>query len=368
MAESAIEGGSPGKTTGYSSSIELSRTAAVSSRYLALRKRPPSSNDEALPPARRARPAARGRKIQPPRKLLRGSRLLLLQRLEDAPRLDGQLRRRHETGGEDGRRPDGRKELRKHVFRAAAEDGAVAEKLVRPGGRTREDAARNCENVPPEIGGQARRDERSAPASKQYGLNSEPTDELYRPLAQSSSGGNLLIRTTSDPMSIARRIREAIYEIDPETAVTDAQTLEHVRSESMASPRLTAILLALFAGLALVITAAGIAGVMALSVSQRTHELGLRMALGATPARVLRMVMGQGMWLVLIGLGLGLVGALALTQLMSALLFAVQPTDPVTSSQCRLCLWAWQSDFVLYASRRVTPIDPNDGAQKRLGN
>jgi putative ABC transport system permease protein len=135
---------------------------------------------------------------------------------------------------------------------------------------------------------------------RQYGLDHEPSDEIYVPLAQSNFGGNLLIRTAVEPMSIAKLIREAIYEVDPDTAVDRVQTLETVRSDAVASPRLTAILLAMFAGLALIITAAGIAGVMALSVNQRTHELGVRLALGATPGKVLGMVMRQGMSFVLV--------------------------------------------------------------------
>ena len=93
-------------------------------------------------------------------------------------------------------------------------------------------------------------------------------------------------------MAMAQLVREAVREVDPETAVDNVQTLERVRDESLASPRLTALLLALFAALAMVITAAGIAGVMALTVTQRTHEIGVRMALGATSTRVIVMVRG----------------------------------------------------------------------------
>jgi putative ABC transport system permease protein len=163
---------------------------------------------------------------------------------------------------------------------------------------------------------------------RQYGLDREPADEIYVPLAQAGFGGNLLIRTAADPMSVVALMRDAVYEVDPDTAVDRVQTLEQVRSDSVASPRLTAILLAMFAGLALVITAAGIAGVMALSVNQRTHELGVRLALGATPGKVLGMVMRQGMSFVLVGLSMGVVGALLLGRLMSSLLFAIEPTRP----------------------------------------
>jgi putative ABC transport system permease protein len=193
---------------------------------------------------------------------------------------------------------------------------------------------------------------------KQYGLGREATDELYIPMEQNPGGGNLLVRTASDPMSMAALMRDVIYEVDPETAIDNVQTLERVRSESLASPRLTTGLLGLFAALALVITAAGIAGVMALSVSQRTHELGVRMALGATSARVMTMVMRQGMTLVVVGLVLGVVGALALTQLMSALLFSVEPSDPLTFLAVAVVLIAVAAVSCFLPARRVTMIDP----------
>lgn len=194
---------------------------------------------------------------------------------------------------------------------------------------------------------------------RQYGLDREPADEIYVPLPQSGfGGGNLLVRTAADPMSIAELMREAVYEVDSDTAVDRVQTLEQVRSDAVASPRLTAILLAMFAGLALVITAAGIAGVMALSVNQRTHELGVRLALGATPGKVLGMVMRQGMTFVLAGLSVGLVGALLLGRLMSALLFAVEPTDPITFLAVGVVLIAVAAAACFVPARRVTSIDP----------
>ncbi len=193
---------------------------------------------------------------------------------------------------------------------------------------------------------------------RQYGLDREPSDEIYVPLAQAGFAGNLLVRTAADPMSIAKLMREAVYEVDSDTAVDRVQTLEQVRSDAVASPLLTAILLALFAGLALVITAAGIAGVMALSVNQRTHELGVRLALGATPGKVLRMVMRQGMSFVLIGLSVGLGGALLLGRIMSSLLFAVEPTDLITFLAVAFVLIAVAAAACFVPARRVTSIDP----------
>jgi predicted permease len=193
---------------------------------------------------------------------------------------------------------------------------------------------------------------------KQYGLDRDPADEIYIPLAQSGFANNLLVRTAADPMAIAALMREAVYAADPDNAIDRVQTLEQVRSDAVASPRLTAILMAMFAGLALVITAAGIAGVMALSVSQRTHELGVRLALGATPSRVLGMVMRQGMYYVATGLAIGIAGSLLLGRLMSALLFAVEPTDPITFIAVSVVLIAVAAAACFIPARRVTSIDP----------
>ena len=194
--------------------------------------------------------------------------------------------------------------------------------------------------------------------AKEYGLDREPADEVYTSFAQTPGGENLLVRTTSNPESFANVLRQAVHEVDPETAVDRVQTLERVRSESTASPRLTAILLGLFAILALIITAAGIAGVMNLSVSQRTHEIGVRLALGATPGRVLAMVMRQGMTLVVTGLLLGSAAALALSGPLSSSLFNVESRDPLTFVAVALLLLTAAAWSCFVPARRVTAIDP----------
>ncbi len=193
---------------------------------------------------------------------------------------------------------------------------------------------------------------------KRYGLDSKTTDEIYRPLEQNPNGGRLLIRTIADPTSLAREIRQAIHEIDSETAVSDIVTLEQARSESLGSPRLTAILLGLFAALALIITATGLAGVMALSVRQRSHEIGIRMALGASQGKVLWMMLRQGMGLVVTGLALGLTGSLALAHLMAGLLFGIEPTDSLTYFAVSLVLVLAATTACLVPARRATSIDP----------
>jgi putative ABC transport system permease protein len=194
--------------------------------------------------------------------------------------------------------------------------------------------------------------------SLNYGLNHEAVDEVYAPVAQTGGGGYLLARTAAEPMSVVRQLRSAVYEIDGETAIDHVRTLEEARSEALASPRLTALLLGLFALLAIVITATGLAGMMALLVNQRAHELGIRLALGASPGNVLLMVLRQGLTLVALGLALGFAGALALRSVMSRLLFAVEPGDPLTWLAVSLALVAVAALACFVPARRVTLIDP----------
>ena len=195
---------------------------------------------------------------------------------------------------------------------------------------------------------------------KQYGLDHAPVDEVYVPVAQASSAGFLLVRTFAEPTALSGSLRAALHEVDPQMAVDRVQTLQAIRADSIASPRLTAMLLSLFAALAALITAAGIAGVIALSVSQRTSEIGIRMALGASRNRVLGMVVSQGMLLVLAGLGGGAVSALLLTKLMAGLLFSVPATDLLTFVAVALSLSTIAALACFVPARRVTAIDPID--------
>jgi putative ABC transport system permease protein len=135
-------------------------------------------------------------------------------------------------------------------------------------------------------------------------------------------------------------------------------TLEQARADSTTSQRVTASLLGLFAGLALVIAAAGIGGIMALSVSQRVREIGIRLALGAQPSKILRMVIGQGLMLAGFGIALGLAGALAFTGLVKSLLFEVAPTDPATFLGVAFVLTAAAMIASYLPARRAAAIDP----------
>jgi len=194
---------------------------------------------------------------------------------------------------------------------------------------------------------------------RQYGLDAEPADEVYTPFAQLPiREGTFLVRTTGDPLVMARRIEDEVHAIDAAQPVAKIQTLEEVRGQSLASPRVTASLLGLFALLALVITGAGLAGVVAFSVSQRTQEIGVRMALGAERSEVLGMVLREGMRLVFAGLVLGVLGALMLTRLMAGLLYGVPATDPLTFAGVALVLVAVAVVACLVPARRAATVDP----------
>jgi putative ABC transport system permease protein len=157
---------------------------------------------------------------------------------------------------------------------------------------------------------------------------------------------------------VARQFREAVQSLDPDVALHDVLTLDEVRDHALRSPRLTTILLGAFAGLALCITAAGLSGLIAYTVSRRTHEIGIRMALGAAPRRVLGMVLGQGLRSVALGLALGALAALALARLLSGLLFGVAPTDVLCYVGSGVLLVLVAVLACLLPARRATSIDP----------
>ncbi|MEP6539063.1 MAG: ABC transporter permease [Bryobacteraceae bacterium] len=194
--------------------------------------------------------------------------------------------------------------------------------------------------------------------AREYGAQRAITDEIYLPLAQSAFAGNLVVRTSIDPMSVSSLIRAAIHSVDPQLAVDRVETIERLRGESVAAPRVTAILLGLFAMLALIISASGIAAVMALSVSQRRQELGIRMALGATRESIVRMVVGQGLTLALVGTVFGIAGAIALTRLLAALLYATSPTDMLTFCGVSAIFLSVAAVACFIPARQVTGIDP----------
>ena len=169
---------------------------------------------------------------------------------------------------------------------------------------------------------------------REFGLEQQALPEVYRPYAQYPSPSVILARTASDPAGLEPQLRRVVLDIDRETAIPSVQTLDQVRLDTMKSPRITADLLAVFAALALVVAATGIGGIVALSVSQRIHEIGIRLALGAKPYGVFASILRQGMLLVSIGLGIGAMAALVFARLLKGLLFGVGPSDPLTFAGC----------------------------------
>ncbi|HEV8253714.1 MAG TPA: ABC transporter permease [Vicinamibacteria bacterium] len=194
---------------------------------------------------------------------------------------------------------------------------------------------------------------------RQEGLDRDPGDAVYLPFRQFPGfGATLFVRTMDDPARVAEQVRAAALASDSQTAVTALRTLDDIRSEALSSPRLTTVLLGLFAGLALVITAAGLSGLIAYSVSQRTHEIGIRMALGADRPTITAMVLREGLTSVATGLAVGIVGALALSRLVSGLLFGVGPNDPACYAGSALVLLGVSVAGCLLPARRATAVSP----------
>ncbi|MDQ3684029.1 MAG: ABC transporter permease [Acidobacteriota bacterium] len=177
-------------------------------------------------------------------------------------------------------------------------------------------------------------------------------------LPQVAGRMNVVVRTASDPMSVAAAVRREVQALDRNQPIYNVSTMEQTLDQSLATQRLATTLLALFAGVALILAAVGIYGVMAYSVTQRTHEIGIRMALGAQRGDVLKLVVSQGMLLALIGVGFGLIAAFLLTRLMASLLYGVSATDPVTFAGIALLLALVALIANYIPARRATKIDP----------
>jgi putative ABC transport system permease protein len=196
--------------------------------------------------------------------------------------------------------------------------------------------------------------------TRYLGLNNPLDVAYYQPTAQ--SGGQkqfLVVRSAAAAASLAPLLRHEVEAVDHDIVVTSVVTMEQALSDSVAQPRFRTLLLAAFAAAAVLLAAIGIYGVIAYSVAQRTHEIGVRMALGARRADVLRLVVGQGANLALAGIGLGLAGALALTRVLANLLFGVSATDPLTFILVPLLLAAVSLAASFIPARRAAFIDPH---------
>jgi putative ABC transport system permease protein len=193
---------------------------------------------------------------------------------------------------------------------------------------------------------------------KEFGLDQPAMPEVFYPQSEGPNPTTLVVRTASDPGAMTDAVVRSVHEIAPQTAVSHVMSLEEARAESVASPRVTAGLLSLFAGLALFIAGAGIGGTMALTVTQRTKEIGVRLALGAQQGFILRMVLRQAMTLAFLGVTLGLLGGLALTQLVKSLLFQVKPSDPATFIAVATVLLGTAALASYLPARRAAAVDP----------
>ncbi len=202
---------------------------------------------------------------------------------------------------------------------------------------------------------------------KHFGLDAqkEIPFQFYMPYVQIPDdfitgflGMGLVARTAGDPLAAVGPMKEAILTVDKDQPVTAVRSMEQVLADSLSQRRFTMLLLGLFAALALVLASVGIYGVMSYTVAQRTHEIGVRMALGARPADVLGLVVAQGMAIAGIGVGIGLAAALALTRLMSSFLFGVSATDPLTFIAIPLVLAGVALGACFVPARRATRVDP----------
>jgi putative ABC transport system permease protein len=195
---------------------------------------------------------------------------------------------------------------------------------------------------------------------RQFGLAVPTVAQVYVPLTQSpfNFAGQVLVRTVDDPARMESTVRRTVHAIDPNQPVEEVRTLDDLRAEALAAPRLTATLLVIFAGLALLMTLAGIGGVIATSVTARTREFGVRMALGAGRETVLAMVVRQGVMLVALGLAIGLAAALALSRVLSAYLYQTTPHDPLVLTLVSVAFLTAGAIACLGPARRATMVDP----------
>jgi putative ABC transport system permease protein len=197
---------------------------------------------------------------------------------------------------------------------------------------------------------------------RHYGLDQDVEPEIYYPNYQCTwRWGNLVVRTTGDPLLLVPAVRRELHGIDPDLAVGKVGTLEQIVADSIAKPLFTTSLMLVFALVALVVASVGVYGTVAYSVGQRTHELAVRMAVGAGRGEVFRLILREGVVLGLTGLVVGLAGALGLTRLMKSLLFEVSPLDPSVFIGVFLVLIVLVALACFLPARRATRVDPLEG-------
>jgi putative ABC transport system permease protein len=194
---------------------------------------------------------------------------------------------------------------------------------------------------------------------KQYGLDQPTTAQTYEPFLQTPfSGMTLVVRTEGNPTSLSAAIRGQVLAVDKDQPVSRIRPLDQIISDSVSKQRFSMTLLGVFAVLALLLAAVGLYGVMSYAVTQRTHEIGIRMALGANARDVLRLIIGHGMKLALIGVAIGLIASLILTRVMASFLFGVSATDPVTFIAISVVLSGVALAACFVPARRALKVDP----------
>jgi len=194
---------------------------------------------------------------------------------------------------------------------------------------------------------------------KQGGLRASKTPQVYEPFLQKPSNSfNVVLRAAGNPMHVAEAVRHEVLAIDKEQPVSNVRTMEELVARSVTQDRLSAFLLGLFAALALGLAAIGIYGVMAYLVTQRTHEIGIRIALGAHQRGILQLVLEQSLRMVLLGLGIGLAASLALTRVLGNLLYEVKPSDPLIFIAVFILLLDVALIAAFIPARRASRVDP----------
>jgi len=191
------------------------------------------------------------------------------------------------------------------------------------------------------------------------GLDGGRRVQLYFPIRQNPQGFlAMVVRTSGDPLSVVSQVKAAIKALDADLPMSNISPMEELIEGSTGPRRFSMVLLAIFSGLAAVLAAIGLYGVMSFTVTQRSKELGVRLALGAVPGDVLKLVLNQGMRLVVVGVGIGLTAALVLSRVLESMLFNVSATDPLTFVLISLLLLGVTLLATWLPARRATRVDP----------
>jgi putative ABC transport system permease protein len=196
-------------------------------------------------------------------------------------------------------------------------------------------------------------------SARQTRLKDKPVPTIFLPNAQSGAYAvTVVVRTAGDPARIIHPVQDAIHEFDSQQAISEVQTMEHVFSDSASEARFQLVLLVIFAGIAVVLAMIGVYGVVSYSVTQRTQEIGVRMAMGADSSQISRMVVREALSLAGLAVAIGLLGAIGLTRVMQSLLYETTPNDPATLAISALAVLFVASAAAFVPARRATRVDP----------